>query len=550
MKHRHRIAMLLIGLCTVTGLLGCPPPNSLHSLTLGVSPPGSGFVVATPSQVTYPAGTEVTLQAIADTGWEFSHWEGNGLNASVETTSIALYQDEIVTAVFMMGGADAGNVVQDPGFEGGPNTEFWTQSSSNFASVVCDEEGCGSPGGLAAHTGKFWVYFGGTPTGAAETATVAQDVTVPLDDMAALQFYLAIPPAEAPFTLQVSLGPTMLLEVTEADQGLYRSYRRVSLDVSRYADGGTHTLLFSYADLESPDAATGILLDDVSLVAGVEADGGDSEFVTITSAPVLPDAEEDETYAFTLEAAGGSPPYLWTLTGEGTLPPGLNLTSGGTVRGTPPIDGTYTFEVRAADTEDESVEATFSLTVLGDVEGALTITSDLALPGGRVGQPYDFTFGAVGGDSPYLWSIIDDQSLPAGLDFTSGGTLNGIPVVAGVYTFEVEVSDTDGDTEDSFFTLAILPRGLDDGLTIASEPVLPDGEMGVEYDFTFSATGGTPPYTWSLAEGAVLPPGLALDVDGSLSGTPSSDGTHTLQVSVLDDEGETADKFFAITVQP
>ena len=106
-------------------------------------------------------------------------------------------------------------------------------------------------------------------------------------------------------------------------------------------------------------------------MAGVEADGGDSELVTITSAPVLPDAEEDETYAFTLDVAGGSPPYLWTLTGEGALPPGINLTSGGTVRGTAPIDGTYTFEVRATDTEGESAEATFSLAVLGDVEGAL-----------------------------------------------------------------------------------------------------------------------------------------------------------------------------------
>lgn len=550
MKHRHGTAMLLMGLCAATGLLGCPPPNALHSLTLSVSPPGSGLAVATPSRATYDAGTEVTLQAVPNAGWRFSHWEGEGLNTTLETTSIALYQDEIITAVFVVGGADAGNVVQDPGFEDGPSGEFWTESSSNFASIVCDEDRCGSPGGLTANTGRFWVYFGGTPTGAAEAATVAQDVTIPLDEMAALQFYLAIPAAAAPFTLEVSLGSAVLLEVTEADQNRYSSYRRVSLDVSRYADGGTHTLLFSYANLQSPGAATGILLDDISLVAGVEADGGDGEFVTITSAPVLPDAEEDETYAFTLDAAGGSPPYLWTLTGEGALPPGINLTSGGTVRGTAPIDGTYTFEVRATDTEGRSAEATFSLAVLGDVEGAVTITSGLVLPSGRVGQPYAFTFGATGGDSPYLWATVGGQGLPAGLSFTSGGTLNGTPVVAGVHTFQVQVTDTDGDADDSFFTLDILPRSAGDELAITSEAALPDGEISAEYDFTFSATGGTPPYTWALAEGASLPSGLALDADGGLSGTPSSGGTYTFQVSVLDDGGETADKFFAITVQP
>ena len=80
--------------------LGGCPPNMYHALTLDVSPAGSGYVQATPEEAVYAAGAVVTLEAVANEGWTFSHWEGDGLNRSLATTRLAVYEDQTVTAHF------------------------------------------------------------------------------------------------------------------------------------------------------------------------------------------------------------------------------------------------------------------------------------------------------------------------------------------------------------------------------------------------------------------------------------------------------------------
>ncbi|MBI1745344.1 MAG: putative Ig domain-containing protein [Acidobacteria bacterium] len=61
-------------------------------------------------------------------------------------------------------------------------------------------------------------------------------------------------------------------------------------------------------------------------------------------------------------------------------------------------------------------------------------------------------------------------------------------------------------------------------LTIASASPLPPGEVSTPYGFTFTATGGTPPYqNWSVVPPSTLPPGLTLNpATGLLSGTPTA----------------------------
>jgi hypothetical protein len=63
------------------------------------------------------------------------------------------------------------------------------------------------------------------------------------------------------------------------------------------------------------------------------------------------------------------------------------------------------------------------------------------------------------------------------------------------------------------------------------------GEVGLSYSaVTLGATGGLPPYSWSLAGGS-LPPGLALSAGGVLSGSNSSPGTFSFTVQVADSSG-------------
>ena len=67
---------------------------------------------------------------------------------------------------------------------------------------------------------------------------------------------------------------------------------------------------------------------------------------------------------------------------------------------------------------------------------------------------------------------------------------------------------------------------------VTSQPVcvttttLPDGTVKVPYSAKLTAVGGTAPYTWSRVSGS-LPPGLALAANGTVSGTPTKEGTTT-----------------------
>jgi hypothetical protein len=64
---------------------------------------------------------------------------------------------------------------------------------------------------------------------------------------------------------------------------------------------------------------------------------------------------------------------------------------------------------------------------------------------------------------------------------------------------------------------------------------LPDGAVGAHYSTDLAASGGNPPYSWSLVSGSdPLPPGLKLKKAGSISGKPTSTGAYTFTVEVTD----------------
>ncbi|WP_164016831.1 putative Ig domain-containing protein [Pyxidicoccus trucidator] len=65
---------------------------------------------------------------------------------------------------------------------------------------------------------------------------------------------------------------------------------------------------------------------------------------------------------------------------------------------------------------------------------------------------------------------------------------------------------------------------------------LPDAYVGRPYSAPLLATGGVPPYTWALTEGA-LPTGLTLTAEGVLTGTPSETTAASFNITVGDTTG-------------
>ena len=92
----------------------------------------------------------------------------------------------------------------------------------------------------------------------------------------------------------------------------------------------------------------------------------------------------------------------------------------------------------------------------------------------------------------------------------------------------------------ALFSILQRARGADGGPTLTLSPTnlyVPDGTVGKPYSLTFSASGGTPPYVFSLVAGA-LPPGLTLNTGGTLGGTPTATvGNAAFVIKAVDTNG-------------
>jgi hypothetical protein len=174
--------------------------------------------------------------------------------------------------------------------------------------------------------------------------------------------------------------------------------------------------------------------------------------LSITTAS-LSDGMIGVSYSQTLQAAGGTGSYTWSIS-SGSLPTGLSLNvSTGVISGTPTTANTYNFTVQVTD-GNQTATKSLSITINS---ATLTITTS-SLPNGIVGVFYSQTLQATDGAGSYTWSI-SSGSLPLGLSLNaSTGIISGTPTTASKYNFIVEVASID-QTATKSFTIMIKSRG-------------------------------------------------------------------------------------------
>ena len=406
------------------------------------------------------------------------------------------------------------------------------------------------PAGLTLSAGGT---LSGTPT-AAGTSTFIVQVTNPYPNPSA-----NFPPRIGTQSFTVVIYPVLTITTVTASSGTVGS--AYSQTFTATGGAGLSTYAWSLAGGTLPP---GLTLSAAGVLSGTPTTAGSFTFSVQVSSQIptigTQTASQGFNVAITTAASlsiagilsGGTVgvPYSAALTGfggygagtyafslaSGVLPPGITLSAGGTLSGTPTAAGTSTFTVQVTSALTSTaasfppLTAAKSFTVV--IYPSLAITT-AAASSGTVGVPYSQVFTATGGAgaATYTWSLAGG-ALPPGLSFSAGGVLGGTPTAPGTFSFSVQVSSqvptigTQTASQSFSVVIAALPV-----LTITGN--LGAATAGVPYSATLGATGGygTGTYTFSLVSGAP-PPGVTLSAGGILSGAPTGDGTYTFTAQV------------------
>lgn len=227
----------------------------------------------------------------------------------------------------------------------------------------------------------------------------------------------------------------------------------------------------------------------------------------------------------------------WSVA-SGELPAGMTLSADGRLAGTPTAAGTSRFQLQASYKTKAGTQAYQVL--VGEVAVALALA---ALPAGVQGAAYHQDlkpYLTVSGDPSFspasvTWNFIGEQ--PPGLQLNTNGTITGIPTAEGTHPITVRATYLGRAGEQTYQVLVGAIQ-----VTLSASAVPPAAavfgqaynagkgwdlrsNLGVSGDAAYAGTG----VTWSLVGGA-LPAGLALNANGTVSGTPSAAGANPVQV--------------------
>lgn len=251
----------------------------------------------------------------------------------------------------------------------------------------------------------------------------------------------------------------------------------------------------------------------------------------------LAGAPANVPYSQTISATGGTPPYTFDVI-SGVLPPGLTLASNGVLSGTPTTSGTYNFFIRLTDGAGMTAQASYSVVVSGS--GPRLIVS--SLPTGIVNTTYSGALLAQGGTAPYTFSLLSG-TLPAGLTLNQSGAITGTPTATGVFPISVRLTDSTGQTAQADVLININSSAFNISTTTA-----PDGAVNAPYSLSLATAGGSSTVVFTLLSGS-LPPGLALNVNGTIAGTPTAAGTYQFVVRAIDSLNAIAQAPLTIKIQ-
>lgn len=256
---------------------------------------------------------------------------------------------------------------------------------------------------------------------------------------------------------------------------------------------------------------------------------------------------------FKMVASGGNDPYVWA--NNGTLPPGLEMSSDGTITGTATALGTFDVSFAVADSSSPAY--------IGEVTLAMTVETDLTIntatiPNATVLTPYNKPLVSSGGLAPYQWAIVAG-AFPIGITIDPNtGVLTGVPCsynsttdFTKSFTATVQITDAIGAKATQSFTTQLLPAPLQMGPVDQSTIY-----CGQDFKLVVPIFGGQSPYSILsyLDDGASSPTATHDYMDGQaeieLDIPTTKAGIHSFALTVQDALSHTASSSFNYLANP
>jgi MYXO-CTERM domain-containing protein len=159
----------------------------------------------------------------------------------------------------------------------------------------------------------------------------------------------------------------------------------------------------------------------------------------------------------------------------------------------------------------------------------------------HVDTPVSQSVTATGGITDYTFAVTAG-ALPDGITLAPDGSLSGTTTSMTSSTFTITVTDAKGCTGATTYT--VTPSPACQTITLAPA-TLPDATSGQPYTQQLTASGAA---GIAMFAGTGLPDWLALASDGTLSGTPDTEGSESFVVTVTDSNGCTGTASYTLVV--